>query len=354
MLVTSPAPRIRRTIAHRLQAAQPDMRRLAAWLLRSTPFQRALNSVEESVGWLTLYPRRDFRVSDLADFLFHTVDLSGPFSWRCRFAGKTYTLLIDPAFPNPAPYNDPWGPAIYWRREEHRKIRQFYERYLRLRPSGTLLDVGANFGYHSYPFAASGYRCISFEPQWICCDFIARIRELNGFDNLTVVASAVGARCQTGMPFFQTDVEAFSSMNQSHVEGFRVPWRRRKVDCVTLDSYCSVNRIAPTLIKIDTEGFEREVVRGALGVLREFKPGLTVEVSAELDDRHELWRTLVREGYRCYGVARAFGGRYPERPFVPVRSAEEFVTANTELSDKFEGVRDFIFLQPSDDVLSRP
>ena len=352
MLVTSPALRIRRTVAHHLKSAQPEMRRLAAWLLRSTPFQRALNSVEETVGSLPLYPRRDFRVSDLAAFLFHAADLPEAFPWRCRFAGGTFTIPIDPAFPHPAPHNDPWGPATYWRREENRKIRQFYEWYLCRRPSGTFLDVGANFGNHSYPFAASGYRCVSFEPQSICCDFIARIRDLNGLDNLTVVGSAVGARCQSGLPFFQSDVEAFSSMNEQHVEGFKVPWRQRKVDCVTLDSYCGVNRIAPTLIKIDTEGFECEVVRGALGVLREFKPGLVIEVSGGLDDQHELWRTLTHEGYRCYAVVRSLGGRYPDRPFVPIRTAEAFVTVNTDESDKFEGDRDFIFLQPPD-TLSR-
>jgi FkbM family methyltransferase len=353
MLVTMPAPRIRRTIANHIKAAQPEMRRLAARFLCSTSFQRALNNVEETVGSLPLYPRRDFRVSDLADFLFHAVDLSRPFPWRCRFAGTTFTIPIDPAFPHPAPHCDPWGPATYWRREENRKIRQFYERYLRHRPSGTFLDVGANFGNHSYPFAASGYRCISFEPQSICCDFIARICELNGLHNLTVVGSAVGAHSQTDMPFFQSDVEAFSSMSERHVEVFNVPWRLRKVDCVTLDSYCRVNRITPTLIKIDTEGFECEVVRGALGILREFRPGVVVEVSAGLDDQHELWRTLVHEDYRCYAVVRSLGGRYPERPFVPVHSAGEFVTANAEESDRFEGDRDFIFLQPADDVLYR-
>ena len=59
---------------------------------------------------------------------------------------------------------------------------------------------------------------------------------------------------------------------------------------------------------------------------------------------------LADEGYRCYAVVQSLGRRYPERPFVPIRSAEEFVNTGCR-SDKFEGDRDFIFLQPSDDVL---
>ena len=112
-----------------------------------------------------------------------------------------------------------------------------------------------------------------------------------------------------------------------------------------------MHNIAPTLIKIDAEGFECEVARGALGILREFKPGLLVEVSAELNDQYELWRTLADEGYRCYAVVQSLGRRYPDRPFVPVRSAEEFVTAGIKEFDRFEGDRDFIFLPPADDVL---
>ena len=351
MRVTSAAPRVRRAIAHHLKAVQPRLHWLASGLLRSTVVQRVLNAAEERFGHLVVYPRRDFRVADVTAFLFHTSDLPAAFPWRCRFADATFVIPVDPAFPHPAPQNDPWGPATYWRREMNRKIRQFYEAFLRRRPSGTFLDVGANFGNHSYPFAASGYRCVSFEPQSICCNFIARIRELNGLHNLTVVPSVVGSRCQTGMPFFESEIEAYSSVSEQHVEAFKLPWRQRTVDCVTLDSFCSTNKITPTLIKIDTEGFECEVARGALGVLREFKPAVLVEVSGSVEDQYELWNILARQQYRCYSIVQSLGRRYPDRPFVPIHCAEEFMSAGNHESDKFEGDRDFIFLQPSDDML---
>src|SRR5262249_30870831 len=149
--------------------------------------------VEERAGHLNLYPRRDFRISDVADFLFHTRHLAGAFSWQCRFADATFRLPVDPAFPHPFPHNDPWGPATYWRRKENRTFRQFSETSLRHRPSATFLDAGATWGAHSYPFAASGYRCVSFEPQSICCDFMARVREFNPLHHLTIVRSAVGS-----------------------------------------------------------------------------------------------------------------------------------------------------------------
>jgi FkbM family methyltransferase len=350
VFVPSPAPRIRKRLARQIKAAQPGLRKLATPLLRSALLRGALNGVEERAGHLVLYPRRDFRVSDVADFLFHTRELRSAFSWQCRFGDTTFRIPVDPAFPHPFPQNDPWGPATYWRREENRKIREFYETYLHHRPSGTFLDVGANWGCHAYPFAASGYRCVCFEPQSICCDFMARVREFNPLHHLTIVRSAVGSRCQAAIPFFESEVETFSSVSQQHVAEFKLPWRENTVECVTLDSYCSMHGIAPTLIKIDTEGFECEVARGAREVFRTCKPALLVEVSSGLNEQYELWRMLADEGYRCYAVVQSLGRRYPERPFVPVRNADEFVNAGRQ-SDKFEGDRDFIFLQPSDDVL---
>jgi hypothetical protein len=146
-------------------------------------------------------------------------------------------------------------------------------------------------------------------------------------------------------------METFSSVNQQHVEDFKFPWRQRSVECVTLDSYCDMHGIAPTLIKIDTEGFEGEVLRGARHILHERKPALLVEVSAGPGDQLELWNTLTGEGYRCYAIVQSLGRPFPDRPFVPVRNVEELATAGVTPSDKFEGDRDLIFLQPSDDVL---
>jgi len=354
VFVPSPAPRIRRKVAHHIKAAQPRLRRMAAPVLRSSLLRGALNGVEERAGQLVIYPRRDFRLSDAADFLFHTRDLPSAFSWKCRFADATFRVPVDPAFPHPFPHNDPWGPATYWRREENRKIRQFYETYLHHRQSGTFLDVGANWGCHSYPFAASGYCCVAFEPQSICCDFMARVREFNPLHHLTIVRCAVGSRPQAAMPFFESEVETFSSVKQQHVEDFKLPWRESTVECVTLDSYCSAHGITPTLIKIDTEGFECEVARGARDVFRECKPGLLVEVSSGLSEQYELWHMLADAGYRCYAVVQSLGRRYPQRPFAPIRRADEFVSTSCQSDGgQFQGDRDFIFLQPSDDVFQK-
>jgi hypothetical protein len=77
----------------------------------------------------------------------------------------------------------------------------------------------------------------------------------------------------------------------------------------TVDEYCRVNRVKPTVIKIDVEGFEGEVLRGAEGTLRRCRPTVLCEVI------YESTRALMLEfGY----VERPLDGHFANSLFVPV------------------------------------
>src|SRR5262249_51036071 len=181
--------------------------------------------------------------------------------------------------------------------------------------------------------------------------WIRRLREMNEFTSLTVVEAAIGSAYDPALPFFESEIEAFSSTKVEHVAAFHMPWSRRTVECITLDAFCRDHRLSPTLLKIDTEGFEWDVIQAAAGSAREFTPDLLVEVSGRPDSRRALWEFSAGEGYRCSSIVRSLGRRYPKRPFLPIRSAAEFIGAGEAGSDHWEGDNDFIFLQPEHDVL---
>ena len=198
---------------------------------------------EERFGRLMLYPRRDWRLSNLCDPFLHPPDLTRSFLWRCRVAGmRSYVVPVDQHTASTAAQRS-LVPRRYWRRPQNRKIRHVYKRILRHHPSGTLLDVGANWGHHTYPFAASGYRCACFEPQSVCRAFIERVQALNGFHNIAVVSCLVGAERQEAVPFFESHVEAFSSTNEEHVASFKQPYISRTTRADTLDAYCSAQNL---------------------------------------------------------------------------------------------------------------
>jgi len=67
--------------------------------------------------------------------------------------------------------------------------------------------------------------------------------------------------------------------------------RRRKIFTVqgkTVDGVCEKSGFAPTLIKFDTEGAEREALLGAGDVIRKYKPRLTVAVYHRTEDMLDL------------------------------------------------------------------
>lgn len=333
------ATRIRRRLGDVARAAQPHARSVAGVFLRAPLFRQALNAVEERAGDVTVYSRRDVSISDLADFALHSTSIDRPFDWRSRFGRRSYLVPVDAAFPHPAPHNDPWGPATYWHRAQNRKLRHVYELVLEREPAGAFLDVGANWGMHTYPFAAHDYRCVCFEPQSACCRFIERVCGLNRFADLDVVQCVVGADARADVPFFESDVEVFSSMDEQHVARFQRPFTRRAVEMVTLDAVCDARALSPTLVKIDAEGSEWEVVRGALRMLRECRPTLVVEVSSGADAQRAMWDALSGLDYRGYWIAPATAR---SGPLVPVGGVDEFLKSGASARDDEE--RDFLFV----------
>ena len=61
-----------------------------------------------------------------------------------------------------------------------------------------------------------------------------------------------------------------------------------------------------SLIKIDLEGHELEVIRGMIETLEKHKPGLVVEIEVRhvggVDHMADAVTLLCSFGYRCYGI----------------------------------------------------
>jgi FkbM family methyltransferase len=127
-----------------------------------------------------------------------------------------------------------------------------------LRPGDIFVDVGANIGVHS--LIASGVvgsagHVYTFEPHPRTFRFLRGNLRLNGAANVNVTNCAVG--CERGTVRF-TDVRS-DDQNRVTTDGMAV-------DVHTLDALLPPARIR--LLKIDTEGFELFVLRGATEVLK--------------------------------------------------------------------------------------
>ncbi len=196
-----------------------------------------------------------------------------------------------------------WGQkfAFYYRRWEHEYVRMVN----RLYRGGVFLDIGSSLGL--YPVCmggavrARGERIISVEPVENNLDRQRINVALNGLEDLvTFVPVALGDR--VGVLRIRTDPTGADNNAVVTEEGdIEVPVRR-------LDGIMEeIGRPEVGFVKMDVEGYEPSVLRGATEILARDRPFLLAEFNRERMavngfDMGDSWELLHGFGYECYAL----------------------------------------------------
>lgn len=128
----------------------------------------------------------------------------------------------------------------------------------------TVLDVGAGSGTPVLYSAFPGARHVIFEPLHEHKDSLEALQKV--FPRMQLVQAAVGSSSGQTLINVHSDHLHGSSLLKEQIEEF--DGQQRKVDIVTLEEVC--NRLGcsgPFLLKIDTQGNELEVLKGAGSLL---------------------------------------------------------------------------------------
>ncbi len=142
----------------------------------------------------------------------------------------------------------------------------------------TFLDVGANIGWFSLLGAAlvgTSGRVVAIEPNPVNVAILANSLRENGFANVDVLA--VAASDQTGMVALETDGSNGRVIPLDHPpsEPVKASW---VVAAQPVDSLINSAGIAQVdLIKLDVEGAEPLVLRGAAATLARYRPIIVTE-----------------------------------------------------------------------------
>ena len=172
-----------------------------------------------------------------------------------------------------------------------------------------ILDVGANTGYLTLWFgrtAGIAGRVYSFEPFPSTFEKLAENIWLNGMSNVTAVKKAVSDK--NGMA--QCIAGEFSGMCRVVAAG--ADRRDAQVETVTVDTFARERGLDTIdFIKIDVEGMERFVLRGAERTIEKCRPKLMVEVSPANLERYgcspeDLLSAIRKMNYRLF-VPRRYG-----------------------------------------------
>tara|TARA_R110000850_G_scaffold9196_17_gene34015 strand:+ start:303 stop:1016 length:714 start_codon:yes stop_codon:yes gene_type:complete len=192
----------------------------------------------------------------------------------------------------------------YRRRSEPDTIIFIKEEFL---PGGLALDIGANKGIVTYFLsrqAGPKGKVVAFEPQSEMNQQISRVAKTFGMSNIEIHTIGLSDKNGTATLFRG---EAGTTANL--VAG--ADWQNEKVEIetVTLDSFFETHQLDRLdFIKCDVDGFEAEVLNGAVGVLKKYSPKVLIEI-----DESDLAKiTAIFEDFGYDGGVFWHGGkRYP-------------------------------------------
>ena len=166
-----------------------------------------------------------------------------------------------------------------------------------LRKSEIFLDIGANLGHYSLLVSAiSGARVIAYEPMPDTYNkFISNIK-INNLEKM-ISAFNIGIGSSKGELSFK------HMRNNVHCYISNSSYDTIKVDMMSLDSL--IFGRCPTLVKIDVEGFEYKVLKGAKNILKNKSiKALIVEINNHCnrygDTIEKTYNYITNFGFKPY------------------------------------------------------
>jgi FkbM family methyltransferase len=170
----------------------------------------------------------------------------------------------------------------------------------------TVFDVGAHVGFFSLlaGLANPNARVFAFEPLARVHKRLARNVALNDLSNVRCICAAVGARAGTQEFYFPDEDEPVSSSLRSDMLLASLPAdtvRHVSVSVVTLDEIVAQHKVARvSLLKLDTERTEHDVLAGGRATLARDRPEIICEVWPDAGNQQQLEDLLRPLGYRFY------------------------------------------------------
>jgi FkbM family methyltransferase len=179
-----------------------------------------------------------------------------------------------------------------------------------VRPGDRCVDVGANVGVHTVRLArlvgADG-EVIAIEPDPDVVQRANRNIALNGLANVRVI-SAAASECAGETRLFRPSPWDTNRARASLLHHPYLTGAQTTVRVVTVDDVCAGVPVA--LIKVDVEGHEPAVVRGAAGTIARHAPSIVFEFAPMLlaGPAQTAFGWLFERGYTLFRVRAARHG----------------------------------------------
>ena len=174
-----------------------------------------------------------------------------------------------------------------------------------LKKGDCVVDVGANVGYVSAlcaEYVGDSGLVLSIEPSRVTFKYLKQLNEQ--LPQIFPIQYAVSDKFENVL-FIDEKMT-----DRSHVN-YENNGRGYQVDSITIDCLLSYNNITKVdFIKIDTEGYDYKVIKGAIGTIRDCYP--VVEFEAESDNEFaDIYELLMGIGSLCIYKIYRVNNKYP-------------------------------------------
>lgn len=175
---------------------------------------------------------------------------------------------------------------------------------------GMIVDIGAHTGDTTVPMACAVGKeglVLGLEPNKYVYKILEKNAELNK-DLTNIVPLCFAATSDEGIFSFNYSDASFCNggflsqiKNTKHKHNYKLDVEGRNLQNFLLENY--PNDLAKlSLIKVDAEGYDKEILKTIPKILNEYQPALMIECYKKLnaEERQELYKVVDDHGYELY------------------------------------------------------
>jgi FkbM family methyltransferase len=194
----------------------------------------------------------------------------------------------------------------YYHRQAHKRELLLCARWLSRCEEPVVLDVGANTGFFVTQLAqmTSAVSTSFYAFEAIPSTYSKLAASIRGLGLDTRIRPIAAPVLDKPREVYLECNNRNSLVGRVMTEGERPPCGAITGRSITLDSFCEANVLSPSLLKIDVEGWEPAVLRGASEVIGRARPGVLFEHNPERGciETAALLRDGPLQGYRLFYV----------------------------------------------------
>lgn len=175
-------------------------------------------------------------------------------------------------------------------------------------PETVWIDIGANMGLRSLTGLSMNRNVVFIEPNSEVNSINKERCKLNHFTNFEFIE--VGMSDIKGVAEFRIDSSSYNStiennqLNDSEVE------RIERINIDTLDNQAQQKNWLKANIKIDVEGHELKVLKGAENFIRKTSPNIVIEVNEKGDHFQRFLEWAFNYNYKVFEIGNFKKGKY--------------------------------------------